>query len=289
LIVAMPMPFDATLKTLARENPRAFLTAFDRPPTAAVTLLNVDLSTVTTAADLVVGVGDPLQEIVHIDFQASASATKHADILVYNALLHRNYQVPVHSMVILLRPQAAHPNLHGTVNYAARPERGKMEFGYEVVRLWERSAEELLSGDLGTVPLEMLGNLSVGVVLEVGLSDIAQRLMDRLEREAQRDQARKLLTAAFLLAGLRVKRETANQVFRKASGMRESDTYMAILEEGQEKEAREIILRLGAKRFQPADDAVRTNLSAIHDLERLHRLMDRLNEASTWQDLLDTP
>src|SRR5712692_1728745 len=124
----MPMRFDATLKDLAREHPRAVLTTFDRPPPPVVTLLNVDLSTVTTAADFVVGLGDPVQEIVHLDFQASASATKHADVLVYNALLHRQYLVPVHSIVVLLRPQAAHSNLSGVVNYAARPDRGKMEF-----------------------------------------------------------------------------------------------------------------------------------------------------------------
>jgi len=32
---------------------------------------------------------------------------------VYNALIHAHYHVPVHSIVILLRPQAAHSNLNG--------------------------------------------------------------------------------------------------------------------------------------------------------------------------------
>src|SRR5437868_280604 len=147
----MPLRFDATLKDLARDEPRAYLTAFDAPPTGPVRLLNVDLSTVTTAADVVFGLGDPLREIVHIDFQASASAGKHADVLVYNALLYRQYRVPVHSIVILLRPQASHPNLNGTLQYEARPGRGRMDFGYETIRLWERPAEELLAGDLATV------------------------------------------------------------------------------------------------------------------------------------------
>src|SRR5262249_55011142 len=48
----MSMPFDATLKDLARDSPADHLMAFDRPPAGTVTLLNVDLSTVTTAADL---------------------------------------------------------------------------------------------------------------------------------------------------------------------------------------------------------------------------------------------
>lgn len=62
----MPLTLDATLKSLGRESPAGFLAAFDRPTTAPLTLLNVDLSIVTAAADLVVGGGDPLTEIVHI-------------------------------------------------------------------------------------------------------------------------------------------------------------------------------------------------------------------------------
>ena len=90
----MSMPFDATLKDLARAYPADHLAAFDRPPAGAVVLLNVDLSTVTTAADLVVGIGDSLEEVVHLDYQSSAAAWKHADVLVYNALIHAEYHVP---------------------------------------------------------------------------------------------------------------------------------------------------------------------------------------------------
>ena len=78
----MAMTFDATLKDMAKDSPEGFLTAFDRPPTAPVPALNVDLSTVTSAADLIFGLGDPLEEIVHLDFQSSASAWKHADLMV---------------------------------------------------------------------------------------------------------------------------------------------------------------------------------------------------------------
>src|SRR5438874_2400586 len=61
---ARSMPFDATLKDLGRDSPDDFLMSFDRPPTAAVSLLNVDLSTVTTAADLILGLGDPPAEVI---------------------------------------------------------------------------------------------------------------------------------------------------------------------------------------------------------------------------------
>lgn len=54
---------------LGRDDPIAVLTTFDQAPAGPVSLLNVDLSTVTTAADLVIGVGKPLAKIVHIDFR----------------------------------------------------------------------------------------------------------------------------------------------------------------------------------------------------------------------------
>ncbi|HJT79411.1 MAG TPA: hypothetical protein VJ739_19600 [Gemmataceae bacterium] len=286
----MSMPFDATLKDLARAYAADFLATFDRPPAGPLALLNVDLSTVTTAADLVVGVGDPLAEVVHVDFQSSAAAWKHADVLVYNALLYATYHVPVHSIVILLRPQAAHANLSGVVSYAARSGRGSMAFTYEVVRLWQRPAEELLAGALGTTPLAMLGALPQGVALSDALTAVAQRLIAHLEREASRDQARKLLTAAFVLTGLRVRRDVARQVFRGVRAMRDSDTYLAILEEGEEAKAKAVILRQGEKRFGPPGESVTARLNAITDLDRLDRLIDRLFDAtaSSWQDLLDT-
>jgi hypothetical protein len=120
-------PYDATIKDLAAVGPADFVSWFDGPTTQAVTLLNVDLSTVTTAADVVFGIGDPLAEILHLDAQAGPSATKHRDVLAYNALLHRQYRVPVRSIVLLLREQAVHPNMTGRVQYATRPERGRMD------------------------------------------------------------------------------------------------------------------------------------------------------------------
>ena len=289
----MSMPFDATLKDLGCDSPADFLTAFDRPPTGPLAVLNPDLSTVTTVADLVIGVGDPREEIIHIDFQSSAAAWKHADILVYNALLYAEFHVPAHSIVILLRPQAAHSNLNGVVNYAPRSGRGRMDFAYEVVPLWRRPVADLLAGPLGTTPLAMLGALPADLPVLDALTVVAQRLSERLEREAPAEQARKLLTAAFLLTGLRVRREVAQQVFRGVSAMRDSDTYMMIIDEGREvgreEEAKSVILRQGKKRFGAADEAITTKLSAITDLERLHRLQEYLLDAASWQELLDTP
>jgi hypothetical protein len=285
----MALTFDATLKDMGRDSPEGFLAAFDRPPTVPVKPLNVDLSAVTSAADLVLGLGDPLTEIVQLDFQSSAAAWKHADLMVYHALLFAHYHVPVHTVMVLLRPEAAHGNVNGVVRYAPRPGRGKMDFGYEVIRLWERPAEELLAADLGVVPLAMLGRLAEGLSLEDGLAAVAGRVVERVTRESPPERARKLLTDALLLAGLRVRRDVAARIFRGIRIMQESDTYLMILDEGQEKHARKTVLLLGERRLGPADDGVKTRLEGITDLERLDRMILQAVTAGTWQEILDTP
>lgn len=285
----MAMTFDATLKDMGRGSPQGFLAAFDRPATVPVKLLNVDLSTVTTAADLILGLGEPLAEIVHLDFQSSASAWKHADLMVYNALVFAHYHVPVHTVIVLLRPEAAHANLNGVISYAPRPERGKMEFSYEVVRLWERPAEELLAADLGVAPLAMLGRLPQELALEEGLAVVAQRVVERVTKEAPLDQAKKLLTDALLLTGLRVRRDVAGRIFRGVRIMQESDTYLMILDEGQEKASRRIIVALGEGRLGSPDESVKAALNNITDLDRLTRMACQAPKAASWQEILDTP
>jgi hypothetical protein len=282
------MTFDATLKDMGRQSPQGFLAAFDQPPTLPVKLLNVDLSTVTRAADLILGIGEPLEEIIHLDFQSGSAAWKHADLLVYNALLFGHFHVPVHTIIILLRPEAAHSNLNGVIGYAPRPGRGRMDFSYEVVRLWERSAEELLGGDLGVVPLAILGRLPEGLSLEDGLTAVAQRVLERLVKEAPPDHVKKLLTDAFLLTGLRVRRDRAARIFRGVKAMEESDTYLAIIDEGQEKAYREGILVIGEERLGPPEEAVRVQLANLTDLNRLKRMLRSAVKAANWQEILKT-
>src|SRR6266853_1124344 len=141
-----------------------------------------------------------------------------------------HYHVPVHTIVLLLRPEAAHANMNGVIDYAPRPERGSMNFAYEVVRLWERHAEELLAAD---------------------------RVAERVTAEAPPERAKKLLTDAYLLTGLRIRRDAATRIFRGVRVMHESDTYLAILDEGHEKRAKKDILLVGEERLGPSDESVK--------------------------------
>jgi hypothetical protein len=70
--------------------------------------------------------------------------------------------------------------------------------------------------------------------------------------------------------------------------MQESDTYLAILDEGQEKARREDILLVGEDRLGPPDESVKAQLNTITDLERLKRMVRRTAKAASWQEILDT-
>jgi hypothetical protein len=77
--------------------------------------------------------------------------------------------------------------------------------------------------------------------------------------------------------------------------MRESDTYLAILDEGRDEgrlqELHAGILRLGHIRFGPPEEKTVSAINALKDVDRLRRMHDRLvaSELTDWQDLLATP
>ena len=66
-----------------------------------------------------------------------------------------------------------------------------------------------------------------------------------------------LLTDAYLLTGLRVRRDAAARIFGGIRIMHESDTYLAIIDEGQEKGNRDAILIFGEERLGPPTDTKR--------------------------------
>jgi hypothetical protein len=97
------------------------------------------------------------------------------------------------------------------------------------------------------------------------------------------------VTAAWLLTGLRVERTVALGIFSGVRSMRDSDTYMYIIDEGREQQAKRMILRLGQKRFGPPSEEVKTRLQAVVDIDHLERLAEALLVVSGWSELLATP
>ena len=173
------------------------------------------------------------------------------------------------------------------------PRRGRLDFRFELIRLWQRPAEELLAGGLGVLPLAALGKLPAGVRATAGLAGVVERLVERVMREAAPDEGAELLTAALVLTGLRVPKLKVAELYRGVQAMRESSGYQLILDEGREEghvqEARKLVLRQGRRKFGAPGPDVEATIEAIGDLNRLERMSDRLFDVTTWPDLLASP
>jgi hypothetical protein len=71
--------------------------------------------------------------------------------------------------------------------------------------------------------------------------------------------------------------------------MKDSDTYMAILDEGREQQFKADITRLARKRFGIGEDQMLSQLRGITDLDRLSGIFDRLLDVKSWQEFVDLP
>lgn len=284
----MPLTFDATLKELVVGHLADYEAALRLPATPRDTFLNVDLSAVTAATDIAIGHGDPPERVSDLNFQSGPDADFDARVLLYAALLHYRYRVPIHSIAVLLRPEADSPEVLGRIRFAGHRRRSKMDFKFDVVRMWQQPVGRFLRGGLGTLPLATLCQLPPARSVADALPDVIHRINHRLVREATPEDARQLLTATYLLTGLRVSREVARAIFERLTHMHESSTYQAILDEGEARGIREMLLRQGRTRFGPPDDRVTAAVRAVNDLARLRRWGDRILSASSWDELLRT-
>ncbi len=68
--------------------------------------------------------------------------------------------------------------------------------------------------------------------------------------------------------------------------MKESVTYQAIIEEGEAKEARKMILLQGGSKFGEPSAEAEAALNALSDVGQLEKLGVRLLRVSSWEELL---
>jgi hypothetical protein len=160
-----------------------------------------------------------------------------------------------------------------------------------MVRVWQRPVEEILAAGLPVLPLAPVSNVAKERVPGVLLA-----ISDRLAREASPEQAATLWNATCILMGLRYREEQVVAIIEGVSamlfgieGIEESSVYQGILRKGEAKgaveEARKNLLRVGAKKLGPPGERIEAELIAIGDLDRLHELLDRILDVSTWDEL----
>ncbi len=283
----MPYPFDATLKEILALRPQDCVVAFGLPRDVPAHALNVDLSTISAATDLAFGFGSPFQEVVDLNFQSGPDPSVPARLHLYNAAFHLRFRVPVRSVLILLRRKADGGQLTGRLAYTCGGKR--VEFEYDIIRMWQQPIGPFLHGGLGLLPLATLCCMTDDKPLAEALREVVREIDKRLIHECEQPQAVRLMTAAFVLTGLRVKKEDLASIYQGVRVMHESTAYDMAVEEGLIKASHRFLLRQGRKLLGPPELSIESALTSIQDVERLERMGEAILTVKSWEELLSTP
>jgi hypothetical protein len=282
-------PFDATLKEIVRRHVADYAAEFRLP--GMTTVLDVDLSTVSAATDVVLADANPPQrELTTLDFQSGHDEFLDDRILMYQGVLRNRFHLPVHSVAILLRPEAFRPTMTGHVRYDTAHGRGKIDFRFELVRLWEIPADRLLATGIGTAALAVLGRLPGQRNTEAGLEAVFREFDRRLRVEVQPAEARDLRASVRVLMGLRIDKAAARALVERVTTMEESTVYQVILEKGEARGlalgARRTLLATAKARLGRPTKKTLAALEAITDVDRLVRMGEALGKVKAWDELL---
>ena len=282
----MPKPYDAVTKRLIELRPADWVDFLGLPKGQA-SLIDADLSTISTFADRLIHVAAPIPYCLHNELESGKNtATIPLRLFHYNAAAYYKVQLPIVSTVFLLHKAANSPQITGQFAVNGPDGVPYFTFSYHVVRVWELDAERLLSGGLSLLPFAPIAR-----VTEAQIPGVIAKMEARIEADATNEtEAAELWVATNVLMGLRYNSVFKEQVLRGVRRMRESITYQEILEEGriegELQEARRMVLRAGFRRLGMITAINEARIKAITSLTVLEGLLDRIFDVETWEDLL---
>jgi predicted transposase YdaD len=286
--------FDVCTKELVWDDPAAFLNRFRVGALGPVEVIDSDITTLTASADKVIKVNSLEPYLVDIEFQSYHHAKVTRTLWFRQVALDYRHDLPVLTVLVLLRKEANSPDLVGTYERQMPDGRRTNWFGFEVVRLWQEEPESFLNADVALVPLAPLTD-----VAEEALPELVHKMAVRINSEP-RPQATKLWTATYLLMGLRYPDELIAHLLGGVQTMKESTTYQAILREGRNEgliegrnegridEARRLLLLQGTKRFGEPDATTMATFAAIQEIDQLESLSEQILDFNIkdWNGLL---
>lgn len=280
----MSAPFDTTLKELLDEFGADWVgwlaPALNLPAGVRAAPFRAELSTVQLLADRVFRLDPPNLGLLHIEPQANWDGDLLQRLHEYNVLLHRHAE-HVHTVLLLLRREANRPVFDGHLRRTFHDGRAGGDFPYFVVRVWELSADELLAGDIGTLPLALLTDDA-----EPRLGEVVDRIAARLDIDRVREDTRlRILTSGLLLCGLRYNENQLQRAFVRARGMRESTAYQMILREGRVESKQEDLLEFLRGRFGTLPPAFEQRVNATTDLPTLKAAISAAATVASPDDL----
>ena len=108
-------PFDVATKELVWDDPPAVLERFGITCAGTVDVIDSDITTLTASADKVIHVSEPEPYLVDIELQSYHDSSLVRTLWYRQVALDYRHNLPVLTVVVLLRKEANSPHLTGCV------------------------------------------------------------------------------------------------------------------------------------------------------------------------------
>jgi hypothetical protein len=168
--------FDVSTKELVWDDPVAWLQRLGIEPQGPVEVIDSDITVLTASADKVIRVGGLVEPfLVDIELQSSHDGQLVRTLWYRQAILDHRHNLPVHTILVLLRKEANSPSLTGVYERFLPDGRLTNRYNYRVMRLWKESADSFLNAGVELVPLAPLAD-----VTEQQLPELVHKMAERI-------------------------------------------------------------------------------------------------------------
>jgi len=271
------------IETRPEEWARCFARLTGIPPGPA-TALDTDLAT-TLQADRVFRIDGEKPSLLHLELEGNPRLGIPRELMRYNTFIDHQYDLPVETVLILLRPKAIASDLTGLYQRLGASGQPISTFRYRVEKVWERSISYWLDCGPGLAALSVLTDeASRDLKSAVGqLADFAK------DRTADDTELKSIMNASYMLCGLRYPSGMAKAIFKGLNMlMEDSTTYQDILNEGRNEEGKAVLLSLATQRFGIPSPERAERLQSVNELSKIRSLTQTLLIAADWDDFLKT-
>jgi predicted transposase/invertase (TIGR01784 family) len=214
------------------------------------------------------------QMILHLEFQTDPDPKMSFRMLDYRTRVYRRFPKKTMRQVVIYLKETSSPLVQE--NAFILPN---TRHEYEVLRLWEIAAEEML-GLSGLLPLANLGKTP-------NRPEILRQVAAKIDNIEGRTEKSNLAAATAILAGLVLSKEIIGSLLREEI-MRESVIYQDIREsgkaQGRREEAVSLILRLLNRRLGEISSTLSQQIREL-SLEQLETLGEALLDFTSLTDL----
>lgn len=269
--------YDNVCKFLAENYSRDFAQWLLGEPLSFTQLSPSELSLEPIRADALILLESD-QIILHLEFQTNPDPKMSFRMLDYRTRVYRRFPKKTMRQVVIYLKETSSPLVQE--NAFILPN---TRHEYEVLRLWEIPAEEML-GLSGLLPLANLGKTP-------NRPEILRQVAAKIDNIEGRTEKSNLAAATAILAGLVLSKEIIGSLLREEI-MRESVIYQDIREsgkaqgreEGRREEAVSLILRLLNRRLGEISSTLGQQIREL-SLEQLETLGEALLDFTSLTDL----